>query len=276
MARTPATPPTRRQRGFEPTGGLVKHQIRSVGESRGFAVARLLTHWAEIAGEDMARITRPVKVGYGREGFGATLTLLTTGAMVALMLAIAWKRCDDTAFVVTIIGLNLALFSLPIVMAQGDQGVTPLLQVDAYAVFYMGLVLIGALATCTFGRSWLKGYPDNREEFYLLLLIATAGGLVLVAITLLSAYSITMRSLFDAPLLGDVELVQMGCGIAVVSFLPLCQLRRNNVIVDAFTLRASASTRRLNASQLSSRLKNRDSGALAGSPPCACSLSPRS
>ena len=100
--------------------------------------------------------------------------LLTTGAMVALMLAIAWKRCDDTAFVVTIIGLNLALFSLPIVMAQGDQGVTPLLQVDAYAVFYMGLVLIGALATCTFGRTWLKGYPDNREEFYLLLLIATA------------------------------------------------------------------------------------------------------
>ncbi len=79
---------------------------------------------------------------------------------------------------VTIAGLNLALFSLPIVMAQGDQG-HPLLQIDGYAVFYMGLVLIGALATCTFGRSWLKGYPDNREEFYLLLLIATAGGLVL-------------------------------------------------------------------------------------------------
>lgn len=74
--------------------------------------------------------------------------------------------------------------------------------------------------------------------------LALAGGVVLVAITLLSAYSITMRSLFDAPLLGDVELVQMGCGIAVVSFLPLCQLRRGNVIVDAFTLRASAAVRR--------------------------------
>ncbi|CAJ1836258.1 NADH-quinone oxidoreductase subunit N [Aeromonas jandaei] len=105
--------------------------------------------------------------------------LLTTGAMAALMLAIAWRRCVTTAFTVTIIGLNLALFSLPIVMAQGDQGVTPLLQVDGYAVFYMGLVLIGALATCTFGQSWLKAYPDNREEFFLLLLIATAGGLVL-------------------------------------------------------------------------------------------------
>ncbi|HWV11250.1 MAG TPA: TRAP transporter small permease [Pseudomonas sp.] len=75
--------------------------------------------------------------------------------------------------------------------------------------------------------------------------LAIVGGLVLVAITLLSAYSITMRSFFDAPLLGDVELVQMGCGIAVVSFLPLCQLRRGNVIVDAFTLKSSANVRRI-------------------------------
>jgi hypothetical protein len=43
-------------------------------------VARLLTHWAEVAGQDLARVTRPVKVGYGREGFGATLTLLTSSA----------------------------------------------------------------------------------------------------------------------------------------------------------------------------------------------------
>jgi TRAP-type C4-dicarboxylate transport system permease small subunit len=73
--------------------------------------------------------------------------------------------------------------------------------------------------------------------------LAVAGGVVLVAITLLSAYSITMRSLFGEPFLGDVELVQMGCGIAVVCFLPLCQLRRGNVIVDAFTLHVGVRTR---------------------------------
>lgn len=85
MARTPSPSTTRRERGFEPTGGLLKQQIRAVGESRGFAVARLLTHWPEIAGEDLARVTRPVKVGYGREGMGATLTLLTTGAMAPVV-----------------------------------------------------------------------------------------------------------------------------------------------------------------------------------------------
>ena len=63
-------------RGFEPAFGLVRDAVRVAGEARGFAVARLLTHWAEVAGEDMARKTRPVKIGYGKAGLGATLTLL--------------------------------------------------------------------------------------------------------------------------------------------------------------------------------------------------------
>jgi len=56
-----------------------------VGESRGFTVSRLLTHWAEIVGEDTAARALPVKIGYGRSGVGATLTLLTTGANAPLL-----------------------------------------------------------------------------------------------------------------------------------------------------------------------------------------------
>ena len=84
MARTtqspPSDPPRRRMRGFEPASGLLSDRIRKAGETRGFAVSRLLTHWAEVAGTDLARITRPVKIGYGREGMGATLTLLVAPA----------------------------------------------------------------------------------------------------------------------------------------------------------------------------------------------------
>lgn len=77
----------RRKRGFERTSGLVSQQVRKAGEARGFAVARLLTHWAEIVGEDTARVARPVKVSYGRGGFGATLTILTTGAQAPMLQA---------------------------------------------------------------------------------------------------------------------------------------------------------------------------------------------
>lgn len=84
MQDVPAKP-KRRSRGFEPAAGLLRARIRAVGETRGFAVSRLLTHWAEVVGEEIAAMARPVKVGYGREGFNATLTLLTTGSAAPLL-----------------------------------------------------------------------------------------------------------------------------------------------------------------------------------------------
>ncbi|HBM59105.1 MAG TPA: DUF721 domain-containing protein [Citreicella sp.] len=71
--------------GFARTSGLLNSQIRRASESRGFAQSRLLTHWEEIAGADIAAIARPVEISYGRGGFGATLTLLTTGAQAPLL-----------------------------------------------------------------------------------------------------------------------------------------------------------------------------------------------
>lgn len=67
-------------KGFARTSSLLTQRIRKASETRGFAQSRLLTHWEEVAGADMAAITRPVEVGYGRQGFGATLTVLTVGA----------------------------------------------------------------------------------------------------------------------------------------------------------------------------------------------------
>ena len=81
----PTNKSNRRMRGFERTPGLLQTRIRKVGEKRGFAVSRLLTHWAEIVGEDTARIARPVKVGYGKGAFGASLTVLTTGAQAPML-----------------------------------------------------------------------------------------------------------------------------------------------------------------------------------------------
>ena len=75
---------TRRKRGFERASSLVSNRIRSASETRGFAVSRLLTHWADVVGPDIAAMSRPVNVNYGR-GFGATLTLLTTGAQAPML-----------------------------------------------------------------------------------------------------------------------------------------------------------------------------------------------
>lgn len=71
--------------GFSRASGLMQTRIRKVSEQRGFAVSRLLTHWAEIVGDGTAEIATPVNVNYGRGGMGATLTLLTTGANAPML-----------------------------------------------------------------------------------------------------------------------------------------------------------------------------------------------
>lgn len=72
---------------------------------------------------------------------------------------------------------------------------------------------------------------------------AYAGGLALVGVTLMSLVSIVGRALFTRPLPGDYEIVQVGCALAVASFLPLTQLRGGNVIVDFFTANARPALR---------------------------------
>lgn len=80
MAARPST-----TRGFKRTASVLSDQIRRAGESRGFAVSRLLTHWAEIAGPEIAAIARPVNISYGRGGLGATLSVLTTGPQAPML-----------------------------------------------------------------------------------------------------------------------------------------------------------------------------------------------
>jgi len=71
--------------GFASASKLMQSRIRTASETRGFAETRLLTRWEEIVGASVSQIARPVKIGYGREGMGATLTVLTTGAQAPML-----------------------------------------------------------------------------------------------------------------------------------------------------------------------------------------------
>lgn len=75
----------RRAGGFRPAAKLVQDRVRAAGESRGFAITKLLTRWSEIAGSEIAALARPLRISYRRDAFGATLTLLTTGAAAPIV-----------------------------------------------------------------------------------------------------------------------------------------------------------------------------------------------
>lgn len=73
------------RKGFTAMSGLISDKVKRAGESRGFAVMRLLTHWKDIVGADLSKMAHPVNVSYGREGLGATLTVLCKGSTAPIV-----------------------------------------------------------------------------------------------------------------------------------------------------------------------------------------------
>lgn len=86
--------------------------------------------------------------------------------------------------------------------------------------------------------------PVGRFLFGWSKLSALGGALLLFAACALSAYSVLGRWLFDEPVLGDVEMVQMACALAIAACLPYAQMKNAHVIVDFFTLKAPLALRR--------------------------------
>jgi TRAP-type C4-dicarboxylate transport system permease small subunit len=74
---------------------------------------------------------------------------------------------------------------------------------------------------------------------------AVAAGLLLTVITLMTCISVIGRNTTGWTIAGDFELSGSAAGAAIALFLPWCQYRRGNIIVDFFTSRASPQTQLL-------------------------------
>ena len=73
-------------------------------------------------------------------------------------------------------------------------------------------------------------------------LCAIAAGVLLTGITLMTCVSVIGRNTTGWTLVGDFELSGSAAGAAIALFLPWCQVRRGNIIVDFFTNQASQGT----------------------------------
>lgn len=71
-------------------------------------------------------------------------------------------------------------------------------------------------------------------------LVALGAGLVLLAVAFMVTASVLLRWLAGQPIRGDVELVQLGGGLAVLGFLAYGTLMRANIFVDSLSSRLPA------------------------------------
>lgn len=73
-------------------------------------------------------------------------------------------------------------------------------------------------------------------------LFAILAGVLLTFITLMTCVSIVGREFFGAAITGDFELSGAATGAAIAMFMPWCQSKGGNIIVDFFTIKCSEGT----------------------------------
>lgn len=107
--------------------------------------------------------------------------LVLTAAAVVVMVAICIRRSHLLAVWLTTAGLVLAFVSLWKSASAAPTQATPLLIIDGYALFYMGLIIAATFVTVILCYGYLENQQGYREELYVLVLTAALGSCVMVA-----------------------------------------------------------------------------------------------
>jgi NADH-quinone oxidoreductase subunit N len=121
--------------------------------------------------------------------------LLISATAVLLMLGIALRRSHAPAAGLTLVGLASGFVSIFAALPIAPRQVTSLLLIDRFALFYMGLIIASAAVVAALSYDYLRNRDGHREELYLLLVIATAGCLVLVASTHFASFLLGLEIL---------------------------------------------------------------------------------
>ncbi len=121
--------------------------------------------------------------------------ILIAGTSILVMLAIAFKRNHALAAGLTVAGLVAAFMSVLPVTPYVPRHVTPLLIMDRYALFYMGVIIASAVAVAVLSYPYFEQQEGHREELYVLLSIATLGCTVLVASSHLMSFFLGLEIL---------------------------------------------------------------------------------
>ncbi len=112
----------------------------------------------------------------------ALLPIIVVGAAaVIVMLLIAFRRSHGPAALAALAGEAIALASVSIAAPYAPRQVTQLLITDGYSLLLSVLILATGIAALALSHAYVRRTSGHPEEFSLMLLLATLGGLVLVS-----------------------------------------------------------------------------------------------
>ena len=114
--------------------------------------------------------------------------LAMTAGLIAVMLVIAARRSHSIALASTVAVLLISMALIPLAAEAGAHEFDNFVRVDTVAHFFSMLFLLAAVVVSILSYGYLGQQSQHSEEFYLLIITATLGAMVMAAATHFAAF----------------------------------------------------------------------------------------
>lgn len=109
-----------------------------------------------------------------------TPLIILAAAPVIIMLAVTVRRSFFTAYALTLIAFAAAFLSLFIIRPYSPHSFLPLINIDNFGILFMGIIILPAILITVLSYEYLRVQFGEREEFFIILLVAVLGAVILV------------------------------------------------------------------------------------------------
>jgi NADH-quinone oxidoreductase subunit N len=114
-----------------------------------------------------------------RDALAISPILILSATAILALLTIAFYRSHLLAFITALAGETASFLSLFRASGEAPRRIASLLIVDSYSIAFMALLLAGSFVITILAYGYLEKHQEEKEEYYVLLILATAGSLTL-------------------------------------------------------------------------------------------------
>ena len=105
---------------------------------------------------------------------------ILSSAAILIFFSISVKRNHKVIFLITVVSLIVDFFFLTTYSIHNLQSVEPLLIIDGFGVFNIGLILLTTLSVVLISYAYFEQREERKEEYYILIILAALGASIMV------------------------------------------------------------------------------------------------
>lgn len=110
-----------------------------------------------------------------------TPLMIIAAAPILIMLTVAFRRNFKIVYGFSLLAFIIAFLSLIFVLPAIPSRISTLFIFDQYSILFSGIIVLASLLVTLLSYDWLLNQESEKEEYFIILFVATLGSLLLTA-----------------------------------------------------------------------------------------------